>query len=557
MASPDAQLRQRLQTRHGTLKTERSTWDREWKDIAKHMRPYGFRDQRADANEGQRKGRDIINNVPLIAARTLAGGMMTGITSPARPWFRLTVEGQPQLMEVPAVKWWLSDVERGLRLAMAKSNIYSALHSVYADLGPFGVSAVLLEEDAVDGLRAYHFPIGSYVLALGSRGDVNTCIREVSMTVAQVVELFGLEACSAQVREKHKAGQLDTRVDVTHFIGPNPEYQAGVLGPRGFPVASYWWESGAAAEEGFLRKSGYEETPFMAPRWEVTGEDTYGHGPGWFALPDCRALQLLERRAAQAAEKIVAPPMSAPTAAITSAISLVPGAINFVDSLGQGALRPAVELRPETLVVFREKIREHEVRINRAFFADLWLSITQADTSMTAREVSERREEKLQQLGTVLEQLGEELLDPLIDRVFGLLQRAGRLPPAPEEMQGMELKVEYVSIAAAAQKVLSTTGLERIAGFAMQLASAKPDVLDKLDVDQLLDEQADALGVVPAVIRPDDAVEALRQQREAQRARSQQLAAVQSGAEVANKLAGASLENPNALTEVLRGLGVR
>lgn len=555
---PDAERKQQLRNRFEALKSERAQWLQEWREIAEHMRPRAFREFRADVNKGDKKHQKIINFTPLKSARTLASGMMSGITSPSRPWFRLTVSGSPQLTEAPTVKGWLSESERVLREDAAKSNIYKALHLVYADLGPFSTSAMLVDEDDEDGARAYVFPVGSYVLACSERGDVDTLFREVSLTVLQLVKKFGLEVCSQKAQQAFKDKKFDERIDVVHALLPNEDVRQGALGPEGKAWLSYWWEATGGEEVGFLRIGGYEERPLMAPRWEVTGEDTYGHGPGFAALGDCKALQLLERRSAQAADKIVNPPMAAPSAAVTGVIDLLPNRVSYVDGLGAGqALRPAVEINPNVVTIFDQKIQRHELRIREAFFADLWLMLSEQTGTMTAREVQERREEKLLQLGTVLEALQDELLDPLIDRLFGIALRRGRIPPPPEELQGHALKVEYVSIMAQAQKLLSVTGIERIATFVGNLAALKPEVLDKLDLDQLVDELADSLGVPPAIIRTDEAVEALRQARA--KAQQQQAAAEQGlqAAQAAKTLSETDVEGTNGLTELLRGAGVR
>lgn len=554
----DLELKQQLASRFEALKGERATWIPEWREIAEHMRPRAFREVRTEVNRGDKKHQRIINFTPLKAARTLASGMMAGITSPSRPWFRLTVAGAAALNESPAVKAWLSDSEAALREDIAKSNVNKALHSVYSDLGPFCTSAMLVDEDDEDGARAHVFPVGSYALALGPRGDVDTLFREVSMTVRQLVKMFGLEACSEQVKRQYGLKQYDQRHDVLHAVMPNDDYLPGMLGPAGKRWLSCWWEVAGGAETGFLRIGGYEEKPFMCPRWEVVGEDTYGHGPGFAALGDCKALQHLEKKSAQATEKIVNPPMAAPTAAQTAVIDLLPNKVSYVDGLGTGqALRPVIELNPNVVTIFEGKVQRHELRVREAFFADLWLMLSESTGQMTATEVQERREEKLLQLGTVLEALQDELLDPLIDRLFGIALRRGRIPPPPEELQGQPLKVEYISMMAQAQKLLSVTGIERIATFVGNLAALKADVLDKLDLDQLIDELADSLGVPPAIIRTDEAVEALRQARA--KAEQQQAMAEQAtqASMAAKNLAGADMEGNNGLTELLRGVGVR
>lgn len=550
--------KQKLQQRWLALKSERSTWLDHWRDIADHMRPRGWREFGADTNKGTRKHQNIINFTPLEAARTLASGMMAGITSPSRPWFRLTLRNEPALAENPAAKAWLSQVEVRLREAMAKSNIYKGLHQMYADLGPFGTTAGLVDEDDEDDVRMYVFPLGSYCLATSERGNVNAIFREVAMTVAQVVEKFGLEACTESTQRAFNANLLDQRVNVLHAVYPNPDSKPGVIAAKSKPFLSCWWEEQGGPEAGFLRESGYEEWPVMAPRWEVTGNDVYGHSPGMAALGDCRALQLLERRAAQGLDKVVNPPMVAPVSARNQKLSVLPGEFSFVDPLGATqAMRPAVDVPYQTVTVVEEKAREVERRIRKAFFADLWLLLSESQGQMTAREVAERREEKLLQLGTVLEALQDELLDPLITRIFAVMLRRGKIPPPPEELQGRELKVEYISIMAQAQKLLGTTGLERAAAFVGNLAGVKADVIDKLDFDQLVDEYADSLGVPPSVVRPDEAVAEMRAQREQQQAQAQAVEQQAVQADTAKKLSETDLENPSALAEMMRARGLR
>ena len=222
-----------------------------------------------------------------------------------------------------------------------------------------------------------------------------------------------------------------------------------------------------------MRESGFARFPVLCPRWTRTGEDVYGTGPGFDAIGDCRQLQLLERRAAQAADKIVNPPMSAPVAARSTPISLLPGETNFVDGLGAGqALRPAVQIDPAAIDVFERKIAVCENRIRKAFFAHLWLLITEQTGQMTATEVDQRREEKLQQLGAVLEALNDELLDPLLDLLFDICMAAGLVPEPPEALQGVALKVD-TSPSWPRREAARHHGPRRLAAFVLQLAAAK------------------------------------------------------------------------------------
>jgi hypothetical protein len=152
---------------------------------------------------------------------------------------------------------------------------------------------------------------------------------------------------------------------------------------------------------------------------------------------------------------------------------------------------------------------------------------------MTATEVAERQEEKQLMLGPVLERLHTELLDPLVSHTFARALEANILPPAPEELSGAELQVEFVSMLAQAQKAIEVNAVDRLVGHIGVLAQAgKVDAIDKLDTDKSVERYADHLGVDPDLIVSGDEVALLRQQR------AQQQQAAQA-AENADKMAGA------------------
>ena len=557
MSVDTSERRRRYLLRWAALKSERSSWETHWRDLAEQIRPWSYRLLTTKKNDGKKKQSNIINGTPTWAARTLASGMMAGITSPTRPWFRLEVS-DPALADSTAVRAWLDEVERIIRETFSKSNLYQGLQLVYEDLGTPGTAVLYVEEDEDDVLRAYVFPTGSYCLANSPRLAVDTVYRVASMTVLQVVERFGRENCSASTQNAYDAQQYDQWLEVLHVIEPNRNYKKGALGTRGKRWLSVWCEltGDVEAVQGILGESGYDEFPVMAPRWARTGEDVYGHSPGMEALGDCKALQWLEQKKAAVVEKIIDPPMKGPSSLQNSPVSLLPGGMTFVDGLTpSSSFEPAIVVPPQAVPVVGAEIAQHETRVKRAYYADLWLLLSESAGTMTAREVIERREEKLLQLGAVLEALQDELLVPLIDRVFSILLRKGLLPPPPEELSGAPLKTEYISIMAQAQKLLGTTAVERLVTFAGNMAAVKPEVLDKLDLDQTIDEYSKMLGTPALLVRSDDDVAEIRAARAQAAAQQRQVAQAQELATTAQKLSQADTGGDNALTSMLRGLG--
>jgi len=514
-------LRQRHEARFQALKMQRNEWEGHWRELADFIAPERLRLTHGEGR-GKKLQSKIIDGTGTRAWRTLASGLMTGVTSPSRPWFKLSAF-EKEMNDFGPVKQKLGSDEQRMRRIFQGSNIYNALQTGYGDLGLFGVECMLLLEDAADIIRAMPLTVGEYWLACNYRGVVDTLYRETQMTVEQVVQRWGKSA-SQTVQNLYDRGSYDERVTICHAIEPRHDRDASKADKQNKPFASNYWEEGSTGS-GMLEESGFEENPILAPRWDVVSTDVYGRSPAMVALPDVKMLQQEQLWKGAAIEAVVRPPMLAPSSMRNAKKSLLPGSITYVDDPTGKAYRPAFEARLD-IPSLSNDIKDVRESINSAFYADLFMMISQLDNVRTATEITERREEKLLALGPVLERLQNELLGPLIDRSYAIMERRGMLEEAPAELEGQELKIDYISILAQAQKAVATSGLERVAGFVGNLAGVKPESLDKLDGDQIIDEYADMVGVPPSVIRSDDAVQKIRADRAQQQQRQQQAASM-------------------------------
>lgn len=555
------------------LESERSSFISHWRDLGEHIFPRRPRFTTSENNKGDRKNQKIIDATATLAARTLRSGMMSGVTSPARPWFRLAVPS-PDLMESGPVKNWLHVVSERMSSVFIKSNLYNVLPTVYGDMGVFATAAMFVEEDIDDVVRFYSFPIGSYTISTDHKGKVNIFNREFRMTVRQVVNRFGKmdgegeidwSNISLHIKSMYESGNTEQWIDICHVIQPNEEYDGKRLESKFKKFKSCYYEKGSGSaqqsyfstasddQEKVLRESGYDYFPVLCPRWEVTGEDQYGtECPGMIALGDIKALQMMQKRKAQAIEKMVNPPLVGPSSLQNSRTSILPGDTTFLDVReGQQGLRPIHEVNPRVNELIMD-IQEYQNRIRRAFYEDLFLMLASSDRrQITAREIDERHEEKLLALGPVLEQLNQDLLDPLIDITFNIMLRQGLIPTPPEEIQGMDLRVEYISIMAQAQKLAGVASIERFAGFANSIVQVNPESMDKIDMDQMLDVYADRLSLQPGIVRPDEDVERMRANRAMQQEKAQQMESLAQGAKVVSDLSSAPMEGDNALTRLI------
>lgn len=537
--------------RWGYLKTERASWFTHWQEISTRLLPRAGRFFVQDRNKGNKRHNQIYDSTATQALSVLAAGMMSGMTSPARPWFRLTT-GDDDLDAYPPVKVWLDQVSRLMLKIFQSSNTYRALHTMYEELGAFGTGVSIMSDDFRSVIHHHPLTAGEYALTTDWRGDVTTLYREFQKTVAQIVKEFGYKACSPTVQNLYDRGNLEAWITLIHAIEPRADRDPSKSDPLNMPWRSVYFEIGGN-QQHCLRESGFKRFPVLAPRWVVRGGDIYGESPAMTALGDINQLQHEQLRKAQGIDYQTRPPLQAPTSMKNRDVEMLPGGITYVDSANpHGGIRSAFEAQIN-LNYLLEDIRDVRDRIRGCFFADLFLMLAnQADTRMTATEVAERHEEKLLMLGPVLERLQNELLDPLIENTFEAIIDAGIAPPPPEELQGRPLNVDLIGMLAQAQRAVGTNSIDRFVGNIGAVAQFKPEVLDRFNADRWVEIYSDSLGLDPQIVVPADQAQAIREQRAQAQAAAQQAALAEQQASTAQKLASAKTDQPNALTDATR-----
>jgi len=506
------------------LKRQREYYDPEFRELQQFFLPR--RGNFDPGNPGRQRDRArtvddrIVNSRGRLALRTLQSGMQAGMTSPARPWFRLQARDR-DLRDRYAVRRFMADTETVLRHLLQSSGTYNALHIGYGDVGLLGTDAAILDETTDTGFTLHQLPPGMYWLGANGSGLIDTLYTEDWLTVEQIVGRFvygniptaapDWTVASNTVKRLWDNGNRMELIRVSRILMPRYERDPYLMTSENKPVASIWWEYGDSGKQ-CLRNSGYDESPIIASRWFREGNEVWGAGPGIDALPDVKMLQVMERDKNEAVRRMNRPPMNAPTSMRNSPFSVAPGAFNFTDD--PNGLRPAYEVNPP-VDAMRADIREVEERINEAMYADLFRMLAMSDRrQITAREIDERHEEKMIGLGPVVELQHREKLGPLLRKAYEIAFRRRMLRDAPPELDGDSIEVDYISMLAQAQKAVQVGGVERFMGFAGNLAGVMPDILDRVDGDASLIEYADMVGLPPKLLRDDDAVSQMRTQRQ-------------------------------------------
>jgi hypothetical protein len=543
--------------RKAAMKTERESFIPHYKETSEFVKPRRGRFLVSDRNKGDKRYSSIINSRATQAHRIATSGMLAGTMSPSRPWFDLETN-DPDLMESQAVKEWLHQVSQKIRDIFNGSNLYGMSSNLLGELLLFGTGAMLHVDDYEDVARFYTLTAGSYLIAQNDRYEVDTLFREFEWPVRSIVGRFGLDNVSTAVKTAYDKSNYDNWFPVNHMIEPNEDHNPNSPFSQNKAFASVYFELSNVNNKNngkFLSKMGFDEFPGYVPRWDLTGEDIYGTDcPAMTALGDIKGLQVEEKRKAQGIDKMVNPPLTGPPSVRNSPVNSLPGGLTIYDNAGGMQDLKALYNVNLSLNELRLDMDSVERRINEAFFVDLFLAISQMEGIQPRNQLDlmQRNEERLLQLGPVLERIHGEFLSKLVDRTFKQCVEADILPEAPEELQGANIKVKFISTMAMAQRAIATQGIERLAGFVGSLAQINPQVVEKFNAEQAVDEYAKAIGAPPTVIVPDEVIDANRQKQA-------QAADAQAGMDAANQMAGVAKqmadaktgEDPNALTDAL------
>lgn len=475
---------------------------------------------------GVQDHKHILNGTPSEALRIAKAGMQGGMTPSSRPWVSISLQDQ-DLAKFKPVKNWLFDVQRRLTRVLNVSNFYGSTPSFYGELLSFSTANMFVMQDFDTVIRCRPFIIGEYYLRSSATGRINAMMREMLMTALQIRESYGkgenkMDGLPDDVKTALTGNAMTQRFTVINVVAPLEEF-SGLEGSdkiqgKHFTYGSvYFPDSGP--EDMIYKAEGFRNKPFMAARWQVDGNDTYGGGmaPGILAKGDMNELQARAKDKAKMSKKLVDPALNAPASLKQQGGTIVSGGINYYDA-AQGALKmePVYMVDPRAYQIAREDILDLEQRIKRFFFNDLFLAITQQEGTMTATEVAKRFQEKLEMLGPVVESVTSEFLDPFLDRTLAIMADMHLIPPPPPDLPDhAELQFDYISTLAQAQKIVGTTAIESVVRFVGELAGLKQnlDPFDNLNTDIAVTEYADAMGAPPTLIADPRERDDARQQR--------------------------------------------
>jgi hypothetical protein len=548
--------------RYKVLQSERKqTIDAKAKDVAEFLAPNRGRFQEDDRKPDRMHGKrgDLINDSsPGDALEVAANGMYSGLTPPSRPW-HLTKFEDDGLNEWGPSKTFMDILARRRNAELRRSNFYSAMHNSYTESIAFGSTLVYMMEFPAGGFAFRTHTFGEYYWSRNERGEVDTVFRPEWWSARKLLAEFGEENLSRQVKEALKNNQPYTNFEILHVVEPRTDRDVTKKTSRNKPFASLWFE--LANEKKVLRESGLDDFCYAAGVWMLVGSDNYGSGnPGFKKLPDIKQLQDMEESCVMATHRELDPPLQAPVGHKGEPIRRNAGGTTFYDGQSDGFKR-LYEFKFD-IAAGEAKSEAIRQRIYKGFYNDLFLMITSSEASgqpVTATQIIEMQGEKMLQLGPFIERQEDELLDKAV--IFVTTRMLARpwvygLPMPPEEVQSRSYKVEYISLLAQAQRQIGVRAIDDSLNFGAMGMQADPSIMDNYNLDAMVRERADLVGLPAKCIRPEDEVAQIRANRQKQMAEAKQaealMAATQGAANLGKIKTGE--EDPNVLTDIVNGL---
>jgi hypothetical protein len=525
MAETD--LTKDLLKRFSKLVSQRQTWESHWQEVADYMMPRKA-DVTKQRSKGDKRSELIFDSSPLHAVELLAASLHGMLTNPSTPWFSLKFKNSDPEQDQDAANEWLQNTTEKMYEAFNRSNFQQEIFELYHDLITFGTASMFIEEDADDIVRFSTRHIGEIYISENNKGRIDTVFRKFKLSARAAIQQFGEKNVSNALRGTAMKDPYE-EVTILHVVYPRENYDPKKKDAKNMPFASCYIELDNKHD---LSQSGFNEFPYVVPRYLKASFEIYGRSPAMTALPDVKMLNEMSKTTIKAAQKQVDPPLLVPDDGFILPVRTIPGGLNFYRAGTRDRIEPLNIGANNPLGLNMEEQRRNAIR--DTFYVNQLMM--QNGPQMTATEVVQRNEEKMRLLGPVLGRLQSELLRPLIDRTFAILLRKKMFKPAPEFLAGQDIQIEYVSPLAKAQRSSELQSVMRAIEIFGSLSKISP-VFDHIDIDELVIYLADIVGVPAKVLNSQAQVNAIRQKKQQEMMQQQQMQQMQQIAQAGGAVA--------------------
>lgn len=479
-----------LDKRYSALQSKKANWSTLWQDASDYVLPRRG-SMLGDRTPGERRGTLRYDATAEEANDLLAAALASMLTNPATIWVSLWTPDR-QRRELEEVKLFLEEAARICLEEMGQSNFEPVTHELYLDCPAFG-TAIMFVGEGNPGERPLYFEsmhLGDCAIGEDKYGRADTLFRTFKWTSEKIFTEWG-DQCTDMIK-KEAVDSPDTLHTVLHAVYPRKTKGAT---RNNMPYASCWALWGD--EKKVLEEGGFNEFPYIVVRWSKTSGEVYGRGPGQKAMPEIKVLNEMVRTVLRAGQKAVDPPLFLPNESMATRVVTSPSGISYYNSGADsdkiwtppvGDIRLGLDWEEQRREAIRRKFYTHVLDLKES-------------PEMTATEVIARVRQQQRTMGPVLGRWKSDFLMPLMDRVFMILLRAGKLPPVPQALVGQEILAQYQSPIAKAQRLAEVEAGQQAITYAAGLSQYDPAALDPYDLPVISEESGEMLGVPQHWIR--------------------------------------------------------
>lgn len=486
------------------LKATKSNWSDTWQEVLENFSPQ--RDRIFDQTKGAEKGHFLYDSTPQHFAELLASALHSMLTNPSVQWFDLGT-GKTSIDRKTVNRKYIQELVSQVHDILNATNFQTEIHELYLDLVTLGTGIMLIEEDKENLIRFTTIPVFEMDLAEDHNGIVKTAARHIKMRVDQAFDKYGEEAFGAKATSLKK--DMTQEITITHLVMRREDANRNKVDVLNKPFASYhiWQE-----EKILLKESGYDNFPYVCPRWSKMGNETYGRSPAVKTLADARMLQQLMKTVIRGAQKAVDPPYIMAHDSVLGRLNLTAGGVTAARHGMMDGIKPLMSGARVDIGI--ELVNQVRLNIKQGFYIDQ-LQLGGSDR-MTELEVNIRNDENLRLLSPILGRLHNEMLDVMVGLILTILRKKKKLPKnTPVDLQENQLQMFYRSQIAKAQTANEGRLLSNYIAEVTQLSQGlqKPEMLDAINFDEVLRIKASLDGITMSIFNTDEDTSDIREAR--------------------------------------------
>ena len=482
-----------VKKRLGAMESHRGTWEDHWQEILDYVMP-----RKADVttvrSRGEKRTEVLFDSTAITANTLLAASLQGTLTSPSLPWFSIKLRDKA-INQDHKTQLWLEDTARRMYDAFNDANFNTEVHEMYLDLTSIGTGCLFVEESkdgfAENGIHFKTLHINEFYIQENVNGYIDTVYRKYKLSARQAVQEFGEENLGEKILDAAKMKPEKEFVFI-HAVEPSIDYKRAT----GKVATKLKYHSCHVCQEDkmVVRTGGYTEFPYLVPRWSKATGEIYGRSPSYNALPDIKTLNKAVEIGLKAWAKAIDPPLLVQDDGVIGRVRTTPAGITVIRN--DGAIKP-LQIGSNWQIT---DMKETQLRtaIRQAYYSDQ-LQL-QEGPQMTATEVQVRYELMQRLLGPTLGRFQSEFLNPLIERVFGIMFRAGALLPPPDNIQEAKMDIEYVGPLARSQRMEEAQAIDRLYQLAANVAQIDPTIMDNINHDEAIRMRANLLGVPKSIL---------------------------------------------------------